>query len=344
MFVSERPGRIRLLGTDGLWAERVLHVPVAERGESGLLGIALAPDFPVSGVIYFAAVAPRVQRMEWFFRGIRSIRRRLGGSPAPEFEFRMLRTRWTPDGPSEPLPVLSGIPASLLHSGGALLFRDDNRLMVSVGDAMDPWSAQDSSTALGSLLELMPSGDPAPARPGRGARVVASGVRNPQGLVLMPDGHTVVFIDHGPSGLPVEERRTGKDELNVFEPGTNYGWPVESGVADQPRYRPPVAEWTPAVAPAGLAVLPDPSGNPTRADIFVAGLRGVLVRVGMKFEGGTWLASCQEPVLDREYGRLRAVAPHPEGGLVVGTSNRDGRGARREGDDRLLHVRPGPTP
>ena len=337
LFVSERSGRIRLLDQSGSWADQSLRVPVAARGESGLLGIAVAPDFGEGGDVYYAAVVHEDRRAEWFSRVIRSAIRRLGRSPDPEFELQVFRVRWTAHGPLDSRPLLRGVPASLLHSGGALLFQDSDRLLLSVGDAMDPWAAQDLSNPLGSLLELMVPRNGNPLE----ARVVASGVRNPQGLVLMPDGRSVVFIDHGPSGLPVEDRRTGKDELNVFVPGANYGWPVESGLLDRPRHEPPIVEWTPAIAPAGLTALPHASADLTRADIFIAGLRGVLMRVEMVFDDGTWLAVCQESVLDRNYGRLRALAPHPDGGLVVGTSNTDGRGAPRDGDDRLLHVRPG---
>ena len=344
LFVSERSGRIRLLDQDGSWADQYLRLPVAARGESGLLGIALGPGFAEGGDMYFAAVVLEDRRTEWFSRAIRSVLRRLGRSPDPEFELQLFRVRWSPDGPLDALPLLRGVPASLLHSGGALLFQGSDRLLLSVGDAMDPWAAQDPSSPLGSLLEITLPRNGNPAYPGRAATVVASGVRNPQGLVLMPDGRSVLFIDHGPSGLPVEEYRTGKDELNVFVAGANYGWPLEAGVPDRPVYEPPVVEWTPAIAPAGLAVIPHPSADLTRADVFIAGLRGVLVRVEMTFDDGTWLALCQETVLDRDYGRLRALAVHPEGGLVVGTSNTDGRGAPRGGDDRLLHVRPGTAP
>ena len=232
-------------------------------------------------------------------------------------------------------------------------------LLISHGDAGIPPVSQVATDLRGKLFQLPL--DPATGLPPRRVEpeVTAMGVRNSQGVAVMPDSVSLLFIDHGPTGLIPEDRRQAKDELNLLPlngvtaggaagqaagaPGPeNFGWPVEAGIHEEPIHTPPVVEWSPAVAPAGLAVMPVP-GRDGRAWAFVTGLRGEnLLRVELARDPDdtpSWSPICQVELLDGEFGRLRAVAIHPDGGVLVGTSNRDGRGRARGGDDRLLHLR-----
>jgi aldose sugar dehydrogenase len=345
ILVTERPGRIRLIDAAGLQSEPWSTLPVEATGESGLLGIMPAPDYAESGAVYVAGVYEVGRGMGIMARVWRRAARAMGRAPQPGLTLRVHRIIMAADGrASAPEVVVDGLPASILHPGGAMLFTEADRFLLSVGDSMEPWTAQDAGDPRGSIVEVALRAGRA-ARFRAGVEIVAMGVRNSQGVGLLPADRGIVFIDHGPTGLDVEQRRTGKDELNLLSRGSNYGWPLEAGLADHPRFEAPMAEWTPAIAPAGLTVRPHPSANPRRADIFVTGLRGqTLRRVEMHDSAGPgWTVACQETVLGASHGRLRAVTLHPEGGLLVTTSNRDGRGTPRDGDDQLLLVRPRPS-
>ena len=118
------------------------------------------------------------------------------------------------------------------------------------------------------------------------------------------------------------------DELNRVEAGQNYGWPAVEGRAGDDRYVDPVRQWRTSVAsPSGIAVAED--------SVFMAGLRGSRLWQ-IPIPGGR--AGTPKALLRRRYGRLRTVVAAPDGSLWVTTSNRDGRGSPREGDDKILRL------
>jgi glucose/arabinose dehydrogenase len=128
------------------------------------------------------------------------------------------------------------------------------------------------------------------------------------------------------------------DELNVIEPGANYGWPDVEGPGDEAGFTDPVAWWpTSEASPSGLAV--------TEEAVYLASLRGErLWRVPLLGEPSA-VADGESPgfgepqaLLEGEFGRLRAVHAEPDGELHVLTNNTDGRGAPTAEDDRLLRV------
>ena len=172
-----------------------------------------------------------------------------------------------------------------------------------------------------------------PVRPGKTV------IHNPQRLEWHPETGALVLVDHGPSGLAHEGGRSGNDEFNVVMPGSDLGWPVVAGGSEGGDLEGAVVEWTPSIAPGGLAVTSDPTG-PWGLAAFVTGLAdGRLRRLRFDRDDPSRIA-CQEPILDRGFGRLRLVVAAPDGSLWVGTSNRDGRGGPRDGDDLLLRLRP----
>src|SRR5690606_23236910 len=121
------------------------------------------------------------------------------------------------------------------------------------------------------------------------------------------------------------------DEINLIEKGRNYGWPEVEGKGGDARYTDPLLTWsTDEASPSGLAY--------AAGSLWAAALRGQrLWRVPLD---GSGRPGRPVAVFTGEYGRLRAVATAPDGNLWVTTSNRDGRGAPREGDDRILIVSP----
>jgi glucose/arabinose dehydrogenase len=351
VLIAERPGRIRVFGPEGLEAEPWAELTVSDRDEGGLMGMAVAPDFADTGHLYVMYSLDQRDAESPVRSNLRRIGMRLGIVEIPHRITRVVRLSEVEGGGGDPRVVLDRIPSGLLHAGGALAIAPGPELLVSVGDAAVPPTAQDPDDPRGAILRVRL--DPATGLPPGGAREgtdpltpLAIGLRNSQGMALLPDGSGVLLIDHGPTGLAQEARRSAKDELNLVpldaDGPSNFGWPIEAGIHEEPRFVPPLVEWSPAVAPGGMALLPDPD-DPGRIQVAVAGLRGRTLRLVelVRDEGAAqgWRATCQVELLDAEWGRLRALAPHPEGGLLVGTSNRDGRGAPRDGDDRVLHLR-----
>lgn len=236
-----------------------------------------------------------------------------------------------------PESLVQVVPEGEIHGGGALAFGPDGLLHLSNGDNQEPGWAMDPDWAAGKLLRYDAEGVPAPLHPDDALPVVLRGLRNSQAVAWHPETGEMVLVDHGPSGRPNDLGRVGNDELNVASPGDDLGWPVVAGASEGGGYVSPVVEWTQAIAPGGLAVAGD--DTPWGRSALVTGLRdGRLRHLPLAADGPSRVA-CEQWIVDRGYGRLRLVAVAPDGSLWVGTSNRDGRGGPRPGDDLLLRVR-----
>ncbi|MFC7878788.1 PQQ-dependent sugar dehydrogenase [Isoptericola sp. NPDC057391] len=256
--------------------------------------------------------------------------------------------------------VLDGIPRAGHHDGGGLAFGTDGFLYVGTGDAGDGEASQDRASLAGKILRVTADGDPAPGNPDPSSPVWTFGHRNVQGFGWDASGR--MFAS--------EFGQSAWDELNEIAPGGDYGWPAVEGpgLEGQPRAGDgtvaPLHWWAPADAsPSGLAVTDDA--------VYLAGLRGErLWRVpfgstasgadetgdeagddggpspskgAVDADGSVRALGEPQPLLVGELGRLRAVVPVVPGGgdadgLWVLTNNTDGRGAPRDGDDRLVRV------
>ncbi len=292
-LVTERESARVLHLVPGEEPRELATVPgVAADNESGLLGIAVSPDYADNGRVFVyltSDVDNRVLRMVHDGEALR------------------------PD-----VVVLEGIPRETYHSGGRIHFGPDGYLYVATGDAAVPSISQDRSSLGGKILRVDEDGAPAPGNPEEGSPVWSLGHRNVQGMAWDAEGR--MFAS--------EFGQDTWDELNLIEPGGNYGWPEVEGGAGVEGYVDPLHQWRPADAsPSGIAVTEDA--------VYVAALRGEsLWRVPLEAAGATG-----EPqrLLEGEYGRLRTVAVAPDGRLWLVTSNTF-RGEPAEGDDRVLAV------
>ena len=189
-------------------------------------------------------------------------------------------------------------------------------MYVTVGDAGNPWTAQDLTTNNGKILRVELDGSVPRDNPFPGSLIYSFGHRNPQGLAWDAAGQL----------WSSEFGQNTWDEFNRITPGGNYGWPAAEGVAGDPAFIDPVAQWpTDQASPSGLAFV---SGS-----FFLAALRGERL----------WSINLLEPSTVEdwfvgEYGRLRDVVAGPNGTLWVLTNNTDGRGTPVAGDDRLLEI------
>ncbi|MFC7456224.1 PQQ-dependent sugar dehydrogenase [Brachybacterium sp. GCM10030267] len=291
-LVSERDsGRILELATDGTPREVGVIDPVVAVGEGGLLGLAAH-----EGELYMYFTASDGNRIE---------RRPLAGEPGGL-------------GLGEASTVLGGIPSAQVHNGGRLAFGPDGMLYATTGDASDRDSAQDVDALSGKILRMTPDGGVPEDNPLPGSLVYSYGHRNPQGIAWAEDG-TMYASEFGQDTW---------DELNIIEPGGNYGWPATEGIAEQEGYRDPIQQWSPDEAsPSGIAI----SGG----NLYLANLRGQRLRV-------VPLAAPEDSreLLTEGAGRLRDVVVAPDDSLWVLTNNTDGRGDPGERDDRILRLTP----
>lgn len=215
--------------------------------------------------------------------------------------------------------VLSGIPAAATHDGGRIAFGPDGMLYVATGDSGSTILAQHPDSLGGKILRIAPDGSVPRDNPVPGSPVWSLGHRNVQGLGWAQDGRM----------LASELGQDNLDELNLVVSGGNYGWPAVEGPGGTSQgFVDPLVSWsTDAASPSGLAV--------TDEGVYVAALQGeALLRVPLAPDG----VGDPQTLLAGELGRLRAVAVGADGDLYVLTSNTDGRGELREGDDRLVPV------
>lgn len=319
LFVTERPGRVRIVRLAGNTAtlQPEPWATVAARAststERGLLGIALDPRFAQNGFVY----------LYYSYSG-----------PGTSTLNRLVRLRDANGRGVEETVLIDAIPGSEQHDGGRLKFGPDGKLYLTVGDGEVDTRAQDIASPNGKLLRLNTDGSAAAGNPFSGSPVWSLGHRNGQGLAWHPDTGALYATEHGPSGvLP----RCCQDEVNLIEPGKNYGWPTVTGQASDARYADPLLSSgrTETWAPSGATFMTQP--GPLRGSFLFATLRGAhLRRVVFGPDGRT--VAFEERLLVNEYGRLRDVFELPSGQLLVLTSNRDGRGRPAPEDDRILLV------
>ncbi|CDK01288.1 conserved exported hypothetical protein [Microbacterium sp. C448] len=267
---------------------------VVSGGEGGLLGLAMAPD---ESALYAYSTAEDGNRVQRFA---------LQGEPGS-------LSLGTPD------VVIDGLPKAGVHNGGRIAFGPDGALYITTGDAGVPRSAQDPDSLAGKILRLDPDGGVPTDNPFAGSPVYSLGHRNVQGLGWAADGR--MFAS--------EFGQDTVDELNLIEPGANYGWPDVEGAGGADRgFVDPVQEWpTDAASPSGLAVIDD--------SIYIANLRGRSLRVVPLDD-----LSASTVHLAGTYGRLRSVLEGPNGELWIVTNNTDGRGDPADGDDRVVALDP----
>lgn len=312
-LVTERPGRMRLVGPEGQVSEPLKGVPeVDARGQGGLLDVAVRDDFASTRRVWWSYAEPRGD-----------------GANGTAVATGVL----SPDGTalSNVRVIFQQMPAwrSQQHFGSRLVFDRTGALFVTTGERSQPEPrklAQDVGTHLGKVLRIDPdSGAPAPGNPaiaGGRPEIWSYGHRNLQAAALGPDG-ALWTVEHGPRG---------GDELNRPEAGKNYGWPIITygedysgrpigdGITAKAGLEQPLYYWDPVIGPSGMAFYDGALFPEWRGSLLIGGLvsRG-LVRLtldGTRVTGEARIVGGQ--------GRIRDVAVDPDGAVLVLTDSSDG--------------------
>jgi len=312
LFVTERPGRVRILDLAGGRADLALTLDdVFTQGEAGLLGLALDPDFTQTRLVYLYY----------------SARRPTGGSVN-----RVVRYREAGSALGERVVLLDDIPAAQIHDGGRLRFGPDGLLYITAGDAANTALAQDLGSLAGKILRLTRDGTTPRTNP-FSSPIYSYGHRNPQGIDWHPATGDLWASEHG---------NIGNDEVNVIDAGGNFGWPVIQGAQSMTGMRTPITFYNPAIAPSGTSFYRGTRFPRFANNLFVATLRGThLLRLTLNATSPQQVAA-EERLLEGTFGRLRDVVSGPDGLLYVATNNRDGRGSPAATDDRILRLVPAP--
>jgi glucose/arabinose dehydrogenase len=219
-------------------------------------------------------------------------------------------------------PILTGLRRGDIHNGGRIAFGPDGKLYAGVGEAGDSALAQDRTSLNGKILRMNPDGSVPAGNPFGRSLVWSYGHRNVQGLAWDSAGRL----------WATEFGQNRFDEVNLIRPGRNYGWPDVEGIGptDGGRYTNPLVTWpTSEASPSGAAI--------AGSTMYLGALQGQdVLRVRLH---GTQ-ATKATPLLQGRYGRIRTVVSAPDGSLWITTSNRDGRGSPRSGDDRIVRISP----
>jgi aldose sugar dehydrogenase len=308
MLVTERPGRLRIVTPDGKLSPPVAGLPkVFASGQGGLHDIIVDRDFSQNRTIYFCFAEP-------FGSGARTS---LARARLPDGEYlEDVRIIFRQEGP----------PSRGNHFGCRIVQMPDNNLFLTMGDhytARD--DAQNLANHIGKIVRIAPDGsvpkdNPFVGRPGSKPEIWSYGHRNSQGAAINPLSGKLWMHEHGPRG---------GDEINILEAGKNYGWPVigfgidYSGAkihegTQRPGMEQPIRQWTPVIAPSGMAFYTGDLFPQWKNNLFIGGLVA-LALVRLELDGDK--VTKEERLLQNMNERIRDVRVGPDGALWLLTDS-----------------------
>ena len=314
MLVTERPGRMRIVGKDSTLSAALAGVPqVFASGQGGLHDVVLDRNFVQNHILYFCYAEPVEGRARTALARARLIDEGTARIDDVDVIFRQAG------------PLSSGN-----HFGCRIVQTPDDNLFLTTGDHFTTRDqAQNLGNDLGKIIRIRPDGSVPPDNPfvGKAAarpEIWSYGHRNPQGLTLHPVTGKLWEHEHGPRG---------GDEVNLIEKGKNYGWPVigygidYSGAkihesTQKAGMEQPLKYWVPSIAPSGMTFYTGNVFAPWRGSLFVGALAGqILVRLGV--DGDKVVE--EERLLQQLRERIRDVREGPDGALWLATDSSSGR-------------------
>lgn len=305
IWFTERIGRISRVNPETGVRTIILNLTssVYQTSESGLLGMVLHPDFENTPQVFVAYT---------YLAGINNIKE------------RVVRYEYNGTGLVSPLILLDNIVGWSTHNGSRMMILPDNTLLMSTGDAQELETLPQSTTALnGKFLRMNLDGSIPSDNPfGADNYTYSYGHRNPQGIVLAPNGK-LYSSEHGP---------TTNDEFNIIEAGKNYGWPLVEGYCNlgweqtncnaMPDFAPPITIWTESatIAPSDLIYYEHPSIPEWQGRFLMTVLKNKHLRaIKVDDVDGTEVIEDTE-YLTNVFGRLRDICTAPDGRIFLATN------------------------
>ena len=312
MLVTERSGNIRYVDPDGRISPPLTGMPdsIVTSGQGGLLDLVLSPDFARDQTIFFAfsQASPPGSRTA-------VARARLKGGGLEQVKVIFVQT------PAAEAPA---------HFGSRLVFGADGNLWITLGDRyFGAARAQDLSSHFGKVVRIRPDGsipkdNPFAGVAGARGDIWSIGHRNVQGAARHPVTGALWTHEHGAQG---------GDEVNLTQPGKNYGWPVITWGVDysgekigegttKPGLEQPLHYWVPSIAPSGMAFYTGDQFPGWKNSLLVGSLKfGMLVRLTLDGEK----VVAEERLLTQLGERVRDVRQGPDGHVYLLTDSPQGR-------------------
>ena len=323
IWATERFGRISRINPEtGEVSEVITISEVVERGEGGLLGMVLDPDFEVNNYFYVA----------YNYNG-----------PGNDYREKIVRFTFNPASGSavNSFTLIENIDGANNHNGCRMVISPDKKLIFTTGDAQITSTSQNLNSLNGKKLRINLDGTIPEDNPIENSPIWTWGHRNAQGLVYSPDGNILYSSEHGPSN---------DDEINIIYKNRNYGWPNVEGFCDNFEMNfcnannvvEPIFAWTPTLAVAGIDFYNSDLIPEWKNSLLVTSLKARRISQLKLNETGTEVISSKDHFIGA-FGRLRDICISPEGKVYVAVSNRDGRGSPTTEDDRIIEIAPTST-
>jgi glucose/arabinose dehydrogenase len=316
-LITERPGRLRILRQGKLLPQAVEGIPkVFHSGQGGLLEVMPHPNFASNRLLYISYSKP--------------------GVTDSDSRTALIRGRFENDRLTQVQEIFDAVSKGRGHYSGKIAFDKNGHLFLSLGDRQVPpegnleaHPAQDLSNHHGKIVRLhddgrVPADNPFVNRAGARPEIWSYGHRNVQGLAIHPETGDLWADEHGPQG---------GDELNLIQPGKNYGWPVigygvnyQTGLAihggtHRQGMEQPIRVWVPSIGISGLMIYDGDRFPQWRGNLFIGGMAGQqLSRLTLNGQ-----RVINEETLVQQRGRIRDIRQGPDGYVYLVTDDRDGK-------------------
>ncbi len=312
LAITERNGTMRIVTKNGAVGKKIEGFPeVDDRNQGGLLDVAPAPDFLTSRMLYFTlAEKTALGSLTAVGKG------RLSDDETTIEDFKIIYRA---------IPYFD----NSMHFGSRIIFDKNGNIFITTGERSSletRYNAQKLETAHGKVIHITPEGNAVQGNPfinteGVLPEIYSFGHRNPQGLDIHPETGELWISEMGPRG---------GDELNIIEPGKNYGWPIITygieyngntigdGITQKEGMMQPVYYWDPVLSPSGMAfynsdIIPEWKNN-----LFIGGLSSKHI-ARIVIENNKVVG--EERLLENEDERFRDICTGSDGELYAVTDS-----------------------